>query len=442
MRIWPGVGGACLALAVSGCGSLFGSGPTSSLPEPSGDPTPLAKCRVAASESNPLVTEWPASEKAHLQSLAGRQAVAVEYSGCELRIIPECVLPGTYTWQRTTLATDTLEIRNADELYAKLPIGAVALEGELERSGRLAVQTTVAGQLRIESAIAPPPATEACRRATHVVSAISVGAFKLLSGADMQSGGGVGVAGIGAGARQSQARSVLRTAGDPDKCAAELEDSPNVECASPIQLFLTQLDRGGGAGAPTVGGPAPVRREGDVEISFPAPEDPSESWSLRDADGVQVCLLPCTTRVPRMSGYSLRREEPLAEIPLPAKLSLAPNSRAVATYQAEQGNPTLSKLNFYLMGLPTAAIAVGFGIWGATQYGKECEDALGRPDDCFPGSGTLFGIAGMMATIAGASYWWFSYSHDAELTLSPSQSAKGRPPVTVVFGPGGLSGTF
>jgi hypothetical protein len=299
----------------------------------------------------------------------------------------------------------------------------------------------VAGQLRIEEG-GQVPQTEACRRATHVVSAISVGAFKLLSGSELQSGGGVQVVGVGAGARQSQARTVLRMAGDPERCAAGEDDSPNVECTSPIQLFLTGLDRGSVASIPGAIGPVPAVREGDVEISFPAPDDTSESWSLRDADGVQICLLPCTTRVPRVSGYSLRREEPLAEIPLPNKLSLPPNSKVVASYRAERGHPIMSKVTFYSVGLPSAAIAVGFGIWGAVQYGGECEDALGRPDDCFPGSGFLFGVAAMMASFAGTSYWWFAYSHDAELKFTPSQSAKRVPSTTLMFGPGGLSGTF
>ena len=412
------------------------------MPEPAGDPTPLAKCRVAASESNPLVTEWPASEKAHLQSLADRHAVAVEYSGCELRIISECELPGRYVWHRTTLATDTIDIRSADELYAKLPIGAVALEAELARSGRLAVQTTVAGQLRMELA-SDLPMGDACRGATHIVSAISVGTFKLLSGVDSDTGGGVGVMGVGAGARQSSAKSVLRTAGDPERCGETSNESAHVDCASPIQLFLTKLDRGDGGGSATRGEGASRRPSaGDVQLSFPAPDNESERWSLRDADGVEVCQLPCTASVPRVSGYSLRRERPLAELPFPGKLYLPAGSSGYATYRAERGSPILSKLNFYLMGIPTAGVAVGFGIWGIAQSDNQCEDALGRPDDCFPGSGFLFLTAGMNAAIAGASTWWFLYSHDAELTLSTSPTAKARPAVDVGFGPGGLHGTF
>jgi hypothetical protein len=70
-----------------------------------------------------------------------------------------------------------------DDLYAKLPIGAAALEGELARSGRLAVRSTVAGQLIAKPIDATELTNTGCHQATHYVSAISVGAFQLLSGA-------------------------------------------------------------------------------------------------------------------------------------------------------------------------------------------------------------------------------------------------------------------
>src|SRR5213595_1995127 len=57
-------------------------------------PAEQAKCRVAASQSSPLVTEWPASEKANLEVLLRNGTVAVAYSGCSMRLLPECRVPG------------------------------------------------------------------------------------------------------------------------------------------------------------------------------------------------------------------------------------------------------------------------------------------------------------------------------------------------------------
>ena len=80
-------------------------------------------------------------------------------------------------------STDSLEINDADELYAKLPLGAPSLEGELKRSGKLAVQTVVSGQLRLEGAATGDiPKEGPCAQATHIVSALSLGAFALKAG--------------------------------------------------------------------------------------------------------------------------------------------------------------------------------------------------------------------------------------------------------------------
>ena len=84
-------------------------------------PAEQAKCRVAASQSSPLVTEWPASEKANLEVLLRNGTVAVAYSGCSMRLLPECRVRGEYHWQRTTPSTDSPEINDSDELFAKLP---------------------------------------------------------------------------------------------------------------------------------------------------------------------------------------------------------------------------------------------------------------------------------------------------------------------------------
>ncbi|RLB64347.1 MAG: hypothetical protein DRI90_04795, partial [Deltaproteobacteria bacterium] len=182
----------------------------------------------------------PASEKANLELRLREGGVAVAYAGCELRLIPDCHLGGYYFWQRTTVASDAFEVRSADDLYAKLPLGAVSLEGELNRSGRLAMRTTVSGQLRL-TAVAAAPQGQGCGVATHVVSAMSVGAFTLRSGGALGVRAGVDtpVGGIGAGT-ESQA-SMVREAGDPDRCQGATAQGAHPECASPIQLFLIPL---------------------------------------------------------------------------------------------------------------------------------------------------------------------------------------------------------
>ena len=231
-----------LSLATTGCGSA----PLADAAMPNGgrDPSELAKCKVAASQDQPLVTEWPAPYKARLEALLQGGAVAVEYTGCELKIVDRCKLSGSYAWKQTTLSTDSTEIRNEDELYAKLPLGAVSLAGDLKTRGRLYVQTTVSGQLQLVGKAADDATSGAeCSRATHLVSALSVGAFKLVAGGEVSVRAGADSGPVEAGGAAAQSKAILRAAGNPESCAHATSADPSPECRSPIQIFLTPIRR-------------------------------------------------------------------------------------------------------------------------------------------------------------------------------------------------------
>jgi len=343
-------GTAALAAVAAAACNPFGAAAPPRAPEMAAptDPTPLAKCRVAASATSPLVTEWPASQKAYLEGLTSRQAVAVAYSGCELRIVDACRLPGKYAWHRTTPATDTLEITNADDLWAKLPIGAAGLEGELARNGRLAVRTTVSGQLELDGLDAKTVATDnACAGVTHIISAVSVGAFRLLSGAGASAQGGAKAFGAGVGGSTSREETVLREAGDPATCGEGGEGAPQ-NCASPIQLFLQPVQGPtgtGNAGAPS----APQTSALAIEVNFPTVDD--RHWSLHDANGTILCDIPCTKAVPPGSGWYIesttKNGGSTDRLDIPARLPYSPGAHAVADYRAERGLPFLSTLTFW-----------------------------------------------------------------------------------------------
>lgn len=291
MRAAAIAGALCAACGASGLG------PRATAPA---DPTPLGKCKIAASAENPLVTEWSASEKANLEARLRGGAVAVEYSGCEMRLLSECRLPGRYAWRRTTTTTDTLEVTDTDELFTKLPLGAVALEGELERSGRIAVQTTVAGQFELERADASAvPAQGPCARATHVVAALSVGAFKLRSGGAVAGRAGATMGSLGAGTTTSSQETVMRSAGDPDACKLAGADAPDAQCGSPIQVFLRPLPK------QDVGAP------GTVKVSFVSSAGDT-TWDVRVGER-SLCQTPCNRWIDPIVPLSMVHEEGFLE---------------------------------------------------------------------------------------------------------------------------------
>ncbi len=230
--------------ALVSLGACGGGAAQAVIPNDGHDPTDLARCSVAASHDEPLVTEWPASYKARLEASLHEGAVAVAYSGCDLRIIDSCRITGTYQWKKTTLSADTTEINDEDELYAKLPIGAASLSGQLHTSGSLSVQTTVSGHMRLVGGYSADATNGAeCAQATHIVTGLSIGAFKLVAGGKASGQAGVVAGSAGVGGSGTQSKSLLRTAGDPTSCSKATEDAPSGECRSPIQIFLQPIHR-------------------------------------------------------------------------------------------------------------------------------------------------------------------------------------------------------
>src|SRR6187549_2151319 len=174
---------ALASLVVGGCGA--GGAPLRANAPKIADDTAL--CRAAALHETPLVTEWSSAEKASLQARLRAGALAVEFTGCSMRPILACNVRGSYRWQRTTLSSETIAIQSKDELFAKLPLGAFALEGELARAGSLQVRTMVGGQYVLDgSTAADVPDYGDCAQATHLLSGLSIGSFKLNSGGSLQ----------------------------------------------------------------------------------------------------------------------------------------------------------------------------------------------------------------------------------------------------------------
>lgn len=250
----------------------------------SGHATLEARCRVGASQTSVLVTEWSAAEKANLEGLLQGGAVGVAFSGCSMRVIPQCRLAGRYLWQRTTPSTETLEINSEAELFARLPLGAISLSGELNRSGSLAITTTVSGQRRLDGVTgADVPNQPACEEVTHVVSALTLGAFTLTAGESLR--GGVGVSALSLPEVRGSASvrdHIVRTAGIATNCASASAETPGVDCSSPIQVFLS----------PVPGRSPPPGPPGTVAVDF---ESASEDvrWDLY-VDDQATCTTPCS----------------------------------------------------------------------------------------------------------------------------------------------------
>lgn len=191
-------------------------------------PEGQTKCQVKASQTKPLIVEWPSADRAELESrVTERTVVVVSYDGCEMRLLPHCKAPGQYAYKAVTPKNDTVTIKDEDELYASIPIYAAKFEGKLAKSGQLNVAMTMVGRYetdRIE--LSANDLVGRCDGATHIIAGLTAGAFEFFAGADAEVGGGVHVMDAGVGATSRATRETLTSDGDKEACAEASAGDP------------------------------------------------------------------------------------------------------------------------------------------------------------------------------------------------------------------------
>jgi hypothetical protein len=205
-----------------------------------------ARCSVAASHDSPFVVEWEGSQRAQLEAAIRKGVVAVRYGGCELEVVQGCTAPQPYDYAALTPKKESVEILDADELYARFPRGAVGLEADLERAGSLAVDMMLVGRLEAPSIRVEREQLQgsSCAQATHVVSGLTVGAFRLHTGSkedievDLSLPGEASV-----GGQRLAEREELGSDGDVAACeAASSQDvQPPPGCGALIRIEVVPL---------------------------------------------------------------------------------------------------------------------------------------------------------------------------------------------------------
>jgi len=254
--------GAAVAVVCVACGG--GNAASKLANPPEFQPKDQTRCGVAKSQARPLVVEWPSADRQELESQVRRGVVVVRYEGCEMNILARCSAPASYGYRGTTIAQDKLVIKDADDLYANLPVGATKLEGRLERSGQLTVDMDLVGRYESEKPLVRADELQGdCAGATHFVYGVSVGAFDFYAGGHAQVGGGANAGGFGAGAHSLADREALTRNGDLSACEKATTDdkAPPQGCGAVIRLEVVPLvdATGHAASARTAapGGPLP-----------------------------------------------------------------------------------------------------------------------------------------------------------------------------------------
>ncbi|MBI5532883.1 MAG: hypothetical protein HY898_09225 [Deltaproteobacteria bacterium] len=241
-----------------------------------------ARSRVTANPLEPLVVEWPASERAELESQLKSGLVVVQYDGHTMDVLAQCRVAGSYAFRGTNVHHDAIVIEDQDSLTAHLPLGAASLSAKLRQSGKLELSLTVVGTYASDQQRVERKDLEGeCSGATHVVSSLAVGAFELRSGGASEVGAGASVANLGGGAEHGSRRETLSRAGDEKACARASADpaAPPEGCGALLRLGLRPIRRtvvlppadAGAPPEPVASTPLPALPSAEPSVSIPPP---------------------------------------------------------------------------------------------------------------------------------------------------------------------------
>jgi hypothetical protein len=237
----------CLAL-LAGCSgsSLLNQNPISQA-KPAGLPAAFkSKCDAAKGQLRPLVVEWAAPDRAALEAQARQGILVVKYMGCEFEVLRRCKAPDRFSYKYTAITPkdEVVTMSNAEQLYASIPVYAAKFEGKLAASGELNAAMTIVGEY---GAAGEPPASDQlqgeCAGATHVVTALTVGAFSFFAGSAKSAGVSASVMGAGLGAGKDSKTETLSRDGDTKSCAASKRGDPTPPegCGALLRIEMAKL---------------------------------------------------------------------------------------------------------------------------------------------------------------------------------------------------------
>ncbi len=231
-------------VAVAGCRS-----PADAVLGPLDDPwaAEQSRCSVRNSRANPLIVEWPAAERGSLEMRLRRGLVAVRYQGCDMEVLRHCTVPDSrYEYGGFTRKAETVRMRNADELYANLPVGAARLEGRLERAKALEVSMTMVGMYQADrESVMRQQLRGDCDSATHVIAGVQVGAYAFTADGRASVAGSAGmVNGPGLGAGSQSGRELIEQDGLASSCASASSSdlAPPEGCGALLRLEVIPID--------------------------------------------------------------------------------------------------------------------------------------------------------------------------------------------------------
>lgn len=205
---------------------------------------------TACAQSDPMIVDWKADQRAELEASMRQGIVVVAYDCTGFHVLHDCHVDGSYAFIGVTPKEEVIRLADADEVRANLPLTGASLAGHIGGSvGRgttLDLALMISGEQRAANQTASKEALRgACSGATHIVRGATVGAFAMTTGSSAHVAAAADVFGAGVGSDSASSKSVLNRDGDPDDCrSGHLTDpTPPERCGAPLRLHLAVLGK-------------------------------------------------------------------------------------------------------------------------------------------------------------------------------------------------------
>jgi sulfatase modifying factor 1 len=199
----------------------------------------VATCAAAKDPDNPFIVEWSGANLSALEAASQQGLVVVSYDCSALKVLTGCKAEGAYTLAALTPSRDGFEVSSKDELFARLPLGALSLQAEVSQARSLRLDYVITGQKRATPE-RPKRVSGKCDGATHFIKAITVGAFALDARAGSGVGAGLTIGGVGGGAGTSGESKRLKGSGDVAACDTD-DAITRARCVAPLQVRLEAI---------------------------------------------------------------------------------------------------------------------------------------------------------------------------------------------------------
>jgi hypothetical protein len=225
----------------------------------------------------PLVVDADESLRGEIEVAMAHGIAVVAYDCKKIRIL-NCKAQGDYAYSGFTTQQERVQLRNADEIRANLPLSGVAmaakLEGALNKGVSLDIAYTMIGKKTSTAEITSKMLTGAdCGEATHFVRGAMLGAFAMSTSSSAEVKATVEVGKVGAGADSQSAMQIDKKQGVLESCMKASPDDakPHPQCAGLIRLELVVLGKrqGGGEGEAAEGDAKPIDPGGDTNSCPP-----------------------------------------------------------------------------------------------------------------------------------------------------------------------------